>query len=327
MTPVAAPASVRDLLRAARERINVPLGDESAAPLELRYSSAAPPRLADAPALETGFAVREVPGAPEPAFAAFLDGVQESRVIAYTHGVPVVVGVTGAVILERGPDKRLVAWGDGARVTRTLVLPRVHVDDLTWQALSNETAVEDSGARADALHPDTLLGDAVSRVEGLRAASERALALAWSERESRPLAADGSITGLGAAASSAHVIGIVKSHRTLYAPAAALTSLYALPVGARTPAFLLTPSDGRAQAQSWYLRLRPASAANPLHGLVRIEIAPARDVSARADEASRWVLAERTPIALPDARWDVMSYGIARCEAYLKRGLALRART
>ena len=62
------------------------------------------------------------------------------------------------------------------------------------------------------------------------------------------------------------------------------------------------------------------------HGLVRIEVTkPEADVTTRADDVSRWVMAERTPIALPDARWDVMSYGIARCEAYLKRGLALRS--
>jgi hypothetical protein len=29
------------------------------------------------------------------------------------------------------------------------------------------------------------------------------------------------------------------------------------------------------------------------------------------------MLAERAPVALPDARWDVMVYGIRDCEQYL----------
>jgi hypothetical protein len=95
--------------------------------------------------------------------------------------------------------------------------------------------------------------------------------------------------------------------------------LFALPVGSRSRVF------SRGDACSWYLRLRETTRANPLHGMVRIEIAATTsDLTARADEVSRWVMAERTPIALPDGRWDVMSYGIARCEAYLKRGLALK---
>lgn len=336
MPPVAGPAigrraetpSVRALLRAVRACIAAPVDDDAGTSLELRYAPAGPPRIVPATVVETGFFARVVPGHAEPAFGGFLDGVQESRVVSWTpSGVPVVVGVIGAVVLERGADKRLVAWRSGARVRRVLLVPRTLTDDATWRALEETIPVEDSGAPADSHHPDALLACAVQRVDELRAAEERALAEEWVRDATAPLAADGGIVGLGSAARSPLIVGIVKSHRTLHAETSELPELFALPVGSRTRAFSLVASSARAAACSWYLRLRAATPANPLHGLVRVEVAAADgSPTPRADEVSRWVMAERTPIALPDARWDVMSYGIARCEAYLKRGLSLRAR-
>ena len=44
----------------------------------------------------------------------------------------------------------------------------------------------------------------------------------------------------------------------------------------------------------------------------------AADVHDRADEISRWILAEKTPLALPDGRWDKMSYGVRDCEEFLR---------
>ena len=68
---------------------------------------------------------------------------------------------------------------------------------------------------------------------------------------------------------------------------------------------------------SWYLRLRDPAGRSPLFGLVRVETALADDITVRADLVSRWLLAERTPVSLPDQRWDVMVYGIRECEQYL----------
>jgi hypothetical protein len=58
-------------------------------------------------------------------------------------------------------------------------------------------------------------------------------------------------------------------------------------------------------------------------GLVRAEVAhPGAGqldrVGDRADEVSRWILAEASPLALPDARWDTMVYGIRDCEEFLR---------
>jgi hypothetical protein len=271
--------------------------------------------------IEHGFFSRAIESGAAPVFDGFLDGVQESRVIAWLpSGVPVVLVTVGAVALTRGEDRRLVAARTGARVRRALVLPRVLTDDATWHALAAKAPLEDSGAEGDMRHPDSLLANAVECADRMRTSEERSVAENWMHSSSGRLAADGSLSALGAAAQSPDVVGIVKSHRTLYVDGADLPELFALPVGARTRAF------ARGDVRSWYLRLRASTRANPMHGLVRVEIAMSPgDLTARADEVSAWVMAERTPIALPDARWDVMSYGIARCEAYLKRGLALRS--
>jgi hypothetical protein len=42
------------------------------------------------------------------------------------------------------------------------------------------------------------------------------------------------------------------------------------------------------------------------------------DLSARADEISRWIIAEGSPLALPDGRWDKMTYGIRDTEEFLR---------
>lgn len=313
-------ASARSLLRAARDVINAPV-DETAGPLEARRVPADPPRIAPAAPIEHGFFSRVVRGDVTPVFKGFLDGVQESRVIAWLpSGVPVVLVTVGAVALQRDADRRLVTTAAGARIRRAFVLPRALTDDATWSALAAAAPVEDSGVEGALQHPDTLLANAVECADRMRGAEEKGAAEDWIRSAAGPLAADGSLASLGLAAQSSMVVGIVKSHRTLYVDSADLPELFALAVGSRTRAF------ARGETCSWYLRLRETTRANPLHGVVRLEVVrPDGDATERADDVSRWVMAERTPIALPDARWDVMSYGIARCEAYLKRGLALRS--
>jgi hypothetical protein len=37
-----------------------------------------------------------------------------------------------------------------------------------------------------------------------------------------------------------------------------------------------------------------------------------------ADRISRWLLAETTPLSLPDARWDRLLYPIRDCEEFLR---------
>jgi hypothetical protein len=58
-------------------------------------------------------------------------------------------------------------------------------------------------------------------------------------------------------------------------------------------------------------------------GLIRVEIAhpepqETHAIGDRADEVSRWILTEASPLSLPDARWDKMVYGIRDCEEFLR---------
>ena len=61
----------------------------------------------------------------------------------------------------------------------------------------------------------------------------------------------------------------------------------------------------------------PQRGADALGSLMRIE-APRDTGSELVDEISRWVLAERAPLAKPDPRWPAMIYPIHYVEKILK---------
>ena len=120
-----------------------------------------------------------------------------------------------------------------------------------------------------------------------------------------------------AAAHSPWSVGVVKSHRTLYVDGGALATVLALAEGERTTAFTVS-SPRRAPVASWYLRLRDAASRDALWGLVRVEVAIDGATTERCDLVSRWLMAERSPVALPDPRWGAMAYGIRLTEEYLR---------
>ena len=171
-------------------------------------------------------------------------------------------------------------------------------------------------------HPFILRDEAVHRIQDDREAAERELAERWCHLEHEPLFIDGSISGSDRVASAECTVGVVKSHRTLYAEGTALQTVFSLRRGERSSVFRVT-SPKRIPVASWYLRLRDAVGHDPMWGLVRVEIASPRrvdvgDISERADAVSRWILAEAAPLAMPDARWDKMVYGIRDCEEFLR---------
>jgi len=155
-----------------------------------------------------------------------------------------------------------------------------------------------------------------------REALEHRLAERWCASEDGALFIDGGISGNDKVACSSQTVGVVKSHRTLYAEGEALATVLALAPHARSSVFRVT-SPKRTTVASWYLRLRDPAGFDPMWGLVRAEIAipSAGDldqVGWRADEVSRQILAEVSPLALPDARWDKMVYGVRDCEEFLR---------
>jgi hypothetical protein len=50
---------------------------------------------------------------------------------------------------------------------------------------------------------------------------------------------------------------------------------------------------------------------------VRVEVATTHGFDV-ADTISRWLLAEGTPLSLPDTRWDRLIYPVHDCEAFLR---------
>ena len=233
--------------------------------------------------------------------------------------MPVVHGSVAAVVRVR-VDHRLTTWPSSPLVSRALYLPEALAPSRLVAALrARQLEVVDTlnveSPRAPR-HPLELVSLARTAVQRRRESIEVALAEAWCARADAPLFMDGGISGAGAAARHRLALGVVKSHHTLYSAAGNLAVVTGLRSGERTSAFVVS-SPRRTAVASWYLRLHEL-AGDPFFGLVRVEAALAGHDAARADLVSRWVLAERTPLALPDPRWSTMAYGVRDCEQYLR---------
>jgi hypothetical protein len=303
----------------------------SAGTLEsLRAALGHPPKVANAELVEDDrMKAHRVAGEPVVGFAAFLDGIQVSRIVAHHEGMPIVHGTIGAVVRER-VDRRLGTWR--SEFEERLYAPRGFLTVRSDAALAAcGIVVADTTPRRDGLpdetgrHPLSLSDIAVSAVQAHRETLELSLAEAWLMERDAPLYVDGGISGSSRAAASAQAVGVVKTHRTLYGDAGAVRLILGLDAGERSSVFTVSSANGwRATVASWYLRLRKS--ADPLWGLVRVETchpgsegsAPGPALSERADQISRWILAEAAPLALPDGRWDTMAYGVRDCQQYLK---------
>ena len=281
------------------------------------------PRL-DPPELLEGDALRAHPveGEPVARFAAFLDGTQTSRVVQYVAGIPIVHGSVAAVIRARR-DRRMHTWEEPLR-SRALYAPMGILPTAAQRALAQsgiEVFDTTANRELDSIHPFAIQDAALQAVQRHRGALERELAERWVAADDGDLFMDGGISESAAVAASPRVVGVVKSHQQLYVNGNDLPTILALTVGERSSVTRVSPRTRTAVA-SWYLRLRAATGRDPLWGLVRVEVAlptgSKRDLAARANDVSRWVLAEGLPVALPDGRWDKMVYGIRDCEEFLR---------
>jgi hypothetical protein len=222
-------------------------------------------------------------------------------------------------------------WRPGPRQSSRLYAPRALLSPALWSEFTREqlTLVDTLAGAApeEPIHPHELLRRAFHVVQDDREALEIDLAERWCAERADPLLADGGLPRGAAASTSDLCVGVVKSHHTLFTTGQGLKQVFALPEGARTSVFLIERQWGPRVA-SWYLRLRTPRTNAPLWGLVRAEVAWRPDfeqreaVARRAAEVSRWILAERAPLSLPDARWDAMLYGVRDCESYLRAWLA-----
>jgi hypothetical protein len=255
-------------------------------------------------------------------FAGFLDGTQTSRVMQYVAGIPIVHASVAAVIRARF-ERRMRTWREPL-VSRALYAPLGMLPDPVRSALI-ESGVEvfDTSANRDieSIHPFALQEAALTAIQRHRSALERELAEEWVRAGEAELLVDGGISESAEVARSVLAVGVVKTHQQLYVHGDDLLTLFSLRAGERSSVTRVSPRT-RTAVMSWYLRLRDSGGRDPLWGLVRVECAVteggAKDVAARANAVSRWVLAEALPLALPDGRWDKMVYGIRDCEEFLR---------
>lgn len=319
-------ASLRTLQRELARLVPESDGsDGTAGPsLEAAVSAVEVPRLISAVVIE-GKTLRAstVPGPATTEFSAFVDGTQASHVIRHVDGVPIIRGTVAAVVRERR-NRRMATWRHVVRAR--VYAPRGLLSDRVNRALDalgtdivDTTVVE--GAEVIA-HPFAVRDAAIHFVQKDRERAEQELVKQWCGGVGEPLFLDGGVSGSERTAGDDCVVGVVKSHRTLYAQGDGLQLILRLQAGERSSVFQIT-SPRRNVVASWYLRLRDPAGHDPMWGLVRVEMHdPAggspRAIAERADEVSRWILAETSPVAAPDARWDKMVYGIRDCEEFLR---------
>jgi hypothetical protein len=323
-------AASRAVLRMLIERLPGLSTIESGTSVE-PLASSDPPVLRSAQIVE-GTALRavKVPGVSREmssGFGAFLDGAQKVQVIAHHEGMPIVMGTVSAGVRIR-VDRRMITWGhQPPRVERAIYLPLRYLPQLTDNATSAafahsqwrivDTSTADKNGEYPSQHPAILFERAVRAVDQQREELEDRLAEAWCALGEATLFIDGGISRTTNVASSTSAVGVIKSHRTLYVQGEALAIVMGLGKGERSSVFRVSPRS-RSSVLSWYLRLRAPAGHDAMWGLVRVEIAECDRPADRADEVSRWVLAETSPLALPDGRWDKMSYGIRDCEEFLR---------
>jgi hypothetical protein len=276
----------------------------------------------------------------------FLDGVQSSREIGRIEMVPVVVATVAAAIVNRC-DKRFsrMPLKSPPVLVQAVILPRSAGDakvDAFWEVLleagfsklgSDETPssphlVLDSAEYMAEADPSDYVGmreRARVRVRALRERLEGGMLREW-ELDDRTLedrdawiAVDGQLENIRE--SNRRAIGLIKSVARPEFVGKDVGMLLDLEPGMRTTSFIpdwQIKLDPGKQRTSWYLRMWPPQrGADALGSLMRVE-APRDMEPDQIDEISRWILAERAPLAKPDPRWPAMIYPIHYVEKILK---------
>jgi hypothetical protein len=252
-------------------------------------------------------------GTPEPwpGAVAYLDGIQRSEVVAYHGSSPILVAEIAAAVRERH-DRR---FHTVLEQRRHLALGRAESLAAAGEALEGLDPVflPDTAAA----HPVRDLLNAARALDAERGALELSVGNLYRSRSDSWLIVDGSLSESLHWAQDRRMVAIAKSHSILPFEGEDLERYLRLPMDHRSS--LYEPATRTlAPVRAWGLRLWPWEGKDLLHGLVRIEIAPADDEAKLADVISRWVLAERAPISAPDQRWDRLLYGIYSVEQYLK---------
>lgn len=258
-------------------------------------------------------------GEPEPGpITCFLDGIQRPCGPVYVNSpVPILYGFTAAAIRCRREDSRMRLGA--CLVDESLYLPHKLADSGPY-ARAGIGTVDTCDDEEPDRHPLMLLEKAKKKVSARREHLESALTGKWLSEyggSGEWLLVDGSINGDYSGLEPRNVVGVIKSHSTQYFDWEDQCRVFSLKVGERSGVFV-PGGRKRPPVYSWYLRLYPSEGRDVYFGLVRVEAAKCEETLESADRISRWLLAERCPLSLPDARWDRMLYPIYDCEQYLK---------
>jgi hypothetical protein len=255
-------------------------------------------------------------------FAGFLDGTQRIETVGHDRGIPIVWAKVSAAVRVR-IDRKIVSWSSHKPIVQSALYVPFRYVKLADSIRANHRVVDTANGTASdkfpSRHPAALMEAAVRRIQADRERAERELAELWCRTEAGILYVDGSLTSSSVCSGADRTVGVIKSHNRLYAEGDAFRVLAGLKVGERTSIFRIeSQKSTRFPVASWYVRVRKSAGHDLLFGLLRIEAAETGELSARADEISRWVIAESSPLSLPDGRWDKMAYGIRNTEEFLR---------
>jgi len=275
----------------------------------------------DAPIVEgLKLSAHMVPAGSDSGFTHFADGAQFSRSAFYEGSLPGRYAFLNAavaerhdreimdVVVERSSQGIFAPWGAAAAALQ---------DGFRGELDVHAVAVDETDGMAGMVQK---VADAIS-IE--RSRIEHATCLEWLRSGCNGrLLVDGSIGQMFAdepGREAGSLVGLVKSHRKQYFTKATAAVILGLKEGERSSVFVAqTRRRQDAPTHSWYLRLRSDPHRQPAFGLVRVEIPPSDDSAATADTVSAWVLAERSPVSLPDFRYDRLLYPIRAVEMLLK---------
>jgi hypothetical protein len=276
----------------------------------------------------------------------FLDGVQSSREIGRIEMAPIIVATVAAAIVNRC-DRQFsrMPLESPPVLVQAVILPRSTGEASAkafWELLleagfselgpdevpSSPHLVLDSAEYMSEADPSDYVGmreRARVRVRALRERLEGGMLRRW-ELDDRTLeapdswiAVDGQLRDIRE--SNRRSIGLIKSVARPEFVGKDVGMLLDLEQGMRTTSFVpdwQLRRDPSEQRTSWYLRVWPPQrGADALGSLMRVE-APRDTEPDMVDEISRWILAERAPLAKPDPRWPAMIYPIHYVEKILK---------
>jgi hypothetical protein len=253
-----------------------------------------------------------------PRAVAFLDGIEQWRVVGYSGVTPIVRAYVAAAIRRRGANRRPATVAEAAEEFAVTRLDHLTAAARAALAETAVSVVELTGD--DAAHPALALAAARVEVQKARAALERRLAEQYLETLGRDewLTVDGVLSDSAALSAHPRALGVVKSHGAQYFTGTELERALTLPTGHRTSVFRPRSRGARREIYAWYLRLWPWEGNDLLYGLLRVEARAHPDTIALASAVSEWLSHERAPLATPDRRWDRLLYAIHDVETYLR---------